>query len=90
MRSSSKKITRIFVARIPLSVTEAAFRSHWRDIGFVHAQDSVDTLMFETHELGGSDVVVDRATPKVTCGVLLCNLSSFILHQFNYFCSLKQ
>ncbi|MFS7906277.1 putative nucleotide-binding alpha-beta plait domain superfamily, RNA-binding domain superfamily [Helianthus anomalus] len=48
MRSSSKKITRIFVARIPLSVTEAAFRSHWRDIGFVHAQD----------------VVVDRATPK--------------------------
>ncbi|KAM0071148.1 putative RNA recognition motif domain, nucleotide-binding alpha-beta plait domain superfamily [Helianthus debilis subsp. tardiflorus] len=38
MRSSSKKITRIFVARIPLSVTEAAFRSHWRDIGFVHAQ----------------------------------------------------
>ncbi|KAF5798399.1 putative nucleotide-binding alpha-beta plait domain superfamily, RNA-binding domain superfamily [Helianthus annuus] len=64
MRSSSKKITRIFVARIPLSVTEAVFRSHWRDIGFVHAQDSVDNLMFETHELGGSDVVVDRATPK--------------------------
>ncbi|MFS7953819.1 putative RNA recognition motif domain, nucleotide-binding alpha-beta plait domain superfamily [Helianthus anomalus] len=38
--------------------------NHWRDIGFVHAQDSVDNLMFETHELGGSDVVVDRATPK--------------------------
>ncbi|MFS7942711.1 putative nucleotide-binding alpha-beta plait domain superfamily, RNA-binding domain superfamily [Helianthus anomalus] len=64
MRSSSKKITRVFVARIPLPVTEAAFRSHWRDIGFVHAQDSVDNLMFETHKLGGSDAVVDRATPK--------------------------
>lgn len=27
--------------------------------------DSVENLMKETHELGGSDVVVDRATPKV-------------------------
>ncbi|MFS7951696.1 putative RNA recognition motif domain, nucleotide-binding alpha-beta plait domain superfamily [Helianthus anomalus] len=111
MRSSSKKITRIFVARIPLSVTEAAFRRWFFTIGeildlympkdpstkghrrigfltFANA-DSVDNLMFETHELGGSDVVVDRAAPKVTCGVLLCNLSSFILHQFNYFCSLR-
>lgn len=26
--------------------------------------DSVENLMKETHELGGSDVVVDRATPK--------------------------
>ncbi|MFS8033307.1 putative RNA recognition motif domain, nucleotide-binding alpha-beta plait domain superfamily [Helianthus anomalus] len=86
MRSSSKKITRIFVARIPLSVTEAAFRSHFekygeildlympkdpstkghRGIGFITFAnaDSVDDLMSETHELGGSDVVVDRATPK--------------------------
>ncbi|KAI7746916.1 hypothetical protein M8C21_020645 [Ambrosia artemisiifolia] len=86
MRSSSKKITRIFVARIPLSVTEAAFRSHFekygeildlympkdpstkghRGIGFITFAnaDSVDDLMSETHELGGSEVVVDRATPK--------------------------
>ncbi|XP_076933597.1 uncharacterized protein LOC143599562 isoform X2 [Bidens hawaiensis] len=86
MRSSSKKITRIFVARIPLSVTEAAFRSHFekygeildlympkdpstkghRGIGFITFAnaDSVDELMSETHELGGSEVVVDRATPK--------------------------
>lgn len=28
--------------------------------------DSVDNLMPETHELGGSAVVVDRATPKVS------------------------
>ncbi|MFS7983669.1 putative RNA recognition motif domain, nucleotide-binding alpha-beta plait domain superfamily [Helianthus anomalus] len=86
MRSSSKKITRIFVARIPLSVTEAAFRRWFFTIGeildlympkdpstkghcrigfltFANA-DSVDNLMFETHELGGSDVVVDRAAPK--------------------------
>lgn len=28
--------------------------------------DSVDSLMGETHELGGSTVVVDRATPKVS------------------------
>lgn len=27
--------------------------------------DSVESLMSETHELGGSAVVVDRATPKV-------------------------
>lgn len=27
--------------------------------------ESVDKLMDETHELGGSTVVVDRATPKV-------------------------
>ena len=27
--------------------------------------DSVDNLMNDTHELGGSTVVVDRATPKV-------------------------
>ena len=26
--------------------------------------DSVENLMSETHELGGSAVVVDRATPK--------------------------
>ncbi|XP_076946526.1 uncharacterized protein LOC143618081 [Bidens hawaiensis] len=86
MRSSSKKITRIFVARIPLSVTEAVFRSHFekygeildlympkdpstkghRGIGFITFAnaDSVDELMSESHELGGSEVVVDRATPK--------------------------
>ena len=30
------------------------------------AEDSVDSLMAETHELGGSTVVVDRATPKAS------------------------
>lgn len=30
--------------------------------------DSVDSLMVDTHELGGSTVVVDRATPKASCG----------------------
>ncbi|XP_052205838.1 heterogeneous nuclear ribonucleoprotein 1 [Diospyros lotus] len=86
MRAQSKKITRIFVARIPPSVTEAAFRSHFeqygditdlympkdprtkghRGIGFItfESAESVDNLMAESHELGGSTVVVDRATPK--------------------------
>ncbi|KAG5241423.1 hypothetical protein OIU76_024609 [Salix suchowensis] len=86
MRAPSKKATRIFVARIPPSVTETTFRSHFekygeiidlympkdhsskahRGIGFITyaSADSVDNLMAETHELGGSTVVVDRATPK--------------------------
>lgn len=86
MRAPVKKVTRIFVARIPQSVTEAAFRSHFekygditdlympkdqgskthRGIGFITfaSADSVESLMSETHELGGSAVVVDRATPK--------------------------
>lgn len=34
--------------------------------------ESVDSLMGDTHELGGSAVVVDRATPKV---VLIVTLS---------------
>jgi hypothetical protein len=32
--------------------------------------DSVDNLMAETHELGGSTVVVDRATPKASSAEL--------------------
>ncbi|OVA15665.1 RNA recognition motif domain [Macleaya cordata] len=86
MRAPSKKVTRIFVARIPQSVTEATFRSYFetygeitdiympkdqgskghRGIGFItyESADSVDTLMSETHELEGSTIVVDRATPK--------------------------
>ncbi|KAL2668774.1 hypothetical protein AAZV13_01G147700 [Glycine max] len=86
MRAPVKKVTRIFVARIPQSVTEATFRSHFekygeitdlympkdqgskmhRGIGFITfaSADSVENLMSETHELGGSAVVVDRATPK--------------------------
>lgn len=85
-RSSTKKVTRIFVARIPPSVTESTFRSHFekygeitdlympkdpttkghRGIGFITfaSAESVDNLMNDTHELGGSNVVVDRATPK--------------------------
>ncbi|KAL6498251.1 hypothetical protein OROGR_028648 [Orobanche gracilis] len=86
MRTSSKKVTRIFVARIPPSVTESAFRSHFekygditdlympkdpstkghRGIGFITFvnTEAVDDLMADTHELEGSAVVVDRATPK--------------------------
>ncbi|KAK4790388.1 hypothetical protein SAY86_017692 [Trapa natans] len=86
MRQPPRKVTRIFVARIPLSVTEAAFRSHFekygeisdlympkdhatrthRGIGFITftSADSVESIMSDTHELGGSTVVVDRATPK--------------------------
>eukprot|EP00249_Psilotum_nudum_P021096 c27969_g2_i2 orf=190-1506(+) len=87
MRSSSfRTVSRIFVARIPLSVTDEKFRSYFakygaitdaympkdqgsrahRGIGFVTFEnaDSVDKLMNETHELGGSIVAVDRATPK--------------------------
>ncbi|XP_023007076.1 RNA-binding protein Musashi homolog 2-like isoform X2 [Cucurbita maxima] len=86
MRAPPKRVTRIFVARISQSVTEAAFRSHFekygeitdlympkdqgskihRGIGFITfaSSDSVENLMAETHELEGSAVVVDRATPK--------------------------
>ncbi|KAG6768092.1 hypothetical protein POTOM_026989 [Populus tomentosa] len=115
MRAPSKKATRIFVARIPPSVTETTFRSHFekygeiidlympkdhsskahRGIGFITyasaemwrmlwnlslmqntemdcvITDSVDNLMAETHELGGSTVVVDRATPKAIVVVVI-------------------
>lgn len=86
MRSSTTKVTRIFVARISPSVTESTFRSHFekygeitdlympkdpttkghRGIGFITfaSAESVDNLMNDTHELGGSNVVVDRASPK--------------------------
>ncbi|TYJ99470.1 RNA-binding protein Musashi-like protein 1 [Cucumis melo var. makuwa] len=86
MRAPPKRVTRIFVARISQTVTEAAFRSHFekygeitdlympkdqgskthRGIGFITfaSSDSVENLMADTHELGGSTVVVDRATPK--------------------------
>ncbi|XP_031094276.1 RNA-binding protein Musashi homolog 2 [Ipomoea triloba] len=86
MRAPAKKVSRIFVARIPPSVTEATFRSYFekygditdlympkdpatkghRGIGFITFTnaESVDDLMRDSHELGGSTVVVDRATPK--------------------------
>lgn len=32
--------------------------------------EAVDDLMAETHELGGSTVVVDRATPKVAFRIM--------------------
>lgn len=31
-----------------------------------YVTESVDNLMAETHELGGSTIVVDRATPKAS------------------------
>ncbi|XP_049357486.1 heterogeneous nuclear ribonucleoprotein 1 isoform X2 [Solanum verrucosum] len=86
MRAPAKKVTRIFVARIPPSVSEATFRGYFekygeitdlympkdpstkghRGIGFITFAnaESVDDLMSDTHELGGSTIVVDRATPK--------------------------
>ncbi|KAL8117633.1 heterogeneous nuclear ribonucleoprotein 1-like [Apium graveolens] len=86
MRAPSKKVSRIFVARVLPSVTEAEFRSYFekygeitdlympkdprskghRGIGFITFAnpESVDDLIAESHELGGSAVVVDRATPK--------------------------
>ncbi|XP_010274987.1 PREDICTED: ELAV-like protein 3 isoform X3 [Nelumbo nucifera] len=86
MAPSSKKTSRIFVARIPPSVTDEDFHSYFmkygplvdaympkdpvtkqhRGIGFVTYEnpDSVDHLISETHELGGSRIAIDRATPK--------------------------
>ncbi|XP_057974800.1 uncharacterized protein LOC131162385 isoform X2 [Malania oleifera] len=86
MISTSKTSTRVFVARIPPSVTDEEFHSYFmkygplidaympkdpvtkqqRGIGFVTYEnsDSVDQLMSETHELKGSTIAVDRATPK--------------------------
>lgn len=86
MKTPSKKITRIFVARIPSKVSEEAFRRYFekfgtitdiympkdqgakshRGIGFItfDSSESVDKVMAETHEIGGSTVAVDEATPK--------------------------
>uniref|UniRef100_A0A0D6R9L5 RRM domain-containing protein n=1 Tax=Araucaria cunninghamii TaxID=56994 RepID=A0A0D6R9L5_ARACU len=86
MRPTIRKITRIFVARIPPTVTDEMFRSYFekygsildaympkdqitknhRGIGFVTYEnaESVDKIMSENHELGGSTIAVDRATPK--------------------------
>ncbi|KAG6554042.1 hypothetical protein Mapa_003957 [Marchantia paleacea] len=86
MKPPTKKITRVFVARIPPSVTDDMFRNYFegygtlidaympkdqvtkahRGIGFVTYEhpESVDKLMAESHELAGSTIAVDRATPK--------------------------
>lgn len=85
-----KKNTRVFIARIPASVSDEMFRSYFekygpitdaympkeqgsrahRGIGFVTYEnaESVDKLIAETHELGGSTIAVDRATPKEETG----------------------
>eukprot|EP00249_Psilotum_nudum_P012125 c23593_g1_i1 orf=490-1782(+) len=86
MKPPSKKITRIFVARIPYQVDEDTFQRYFekfgtvtdvympkdqgakthRGIGFItfEKSESVDKIMAETHELGGSTIAVDEATPK--------------------------
>ncbi|KAH7289164.1 hypothetical protein KP509_31G061400 [Ceratopteris richardii] len=86
MKNPPKKITRIFVARIPGKVSEDEFKKYFekygtitdiympsesgskshRGIGFItfESPDSVAKIMSETHELGGSAIVVDEATPK--------------------------
>ncbi|KAH0459923.1 hypothetical protein IEQ34_010586 [Dendrobium chrysotoxum] len=85
MRAPAKNTTRIFVARIPHSVTESMFRSYFetygeitdlympkdqgskghRGIGFItfDSADSVETLMAESHELGGSSLEEDSRRP---------------------------
>lgn len=90
MRPTSRKITRIFVARISPTVTDEMFRSYFekygsildaympkdqttkqhRGIGFVTYEnaESVDKVMSESHELAGSTIAVDRATPKEETG----------------------
>lgn len=90
MRPTSRKITRIFVARISPTVTDEMFRSYFekygsildaympkdqttkqhRGIGFVTYEnaESVDEVMSESHELAGSTIAVDRATPKEETG----------------------
>lgn len=86
MKNPPRKITRIFVARIPVKVPEEEFRKYFekygtitdiympkesgakshRGIGFItyESSDSVTKVMAESHELGGSTVAVDEATPK--------------------------
>eukprot|EP00249_Psilotum_nudum_P017751 c26473_g1_i1 orf=520-1824(+) len=86
MKRPTKKITRIFVAKIASHVNEEMFRSYFekfgtiidiympkeqgskshRGIGFITYEnsESVDKVMGETHEIGGSAVAVDKATPK--------------------------
>ena len=41
-----------------------------------HLAESVESLMSETHELEGSTVVVDRATPKARVLYLVISLNS--------------
>eukprot|EP00245_Coleochaete_scutata_P010137 TRINITY_DN349_c1_g1_i2.p1 TRINITY_DN349_c1_g1~~TRINITY_DN349_c1_g1_i2.p1 ORF type:complete len:413 (-),score=78.98 TRINITY_DN349_c1_g1_i2:603-1841(-) len=86
MKPSGKKSSRIFVARIPTSITEESFRRHFsqfgvitdaympkepstgthRGIGFITYDDpaAVDTVVAETHELGATQLAVDRALSK--------------------------
>lgn len=86
MGPTSRKSTRIFVARISPIVTDEMFRSYFekygsildayrpkdlttkqhRGYGFVTYEnaESVDKVMSESHELAGSTIAVDRATPK--------------------------
>lgn len=85
-RVGSARTTRIFVARVPSSVTETQFREYFeqfgtvedaympkdiskhshRGIGFVTftSPESVETLMSKSHVLNGSEIAIDRATPK--------------------------
>lgn len=47
--------------------------------------ESVDSLMAETHELGGSTVVVDRATPKASYSTVHLCFFLFILFFLNLY-----
>lgn len=48
--------------------------------------EAVDDLMAENHELGGSTVVVDRATPKVAFRIIFfpnCAICNFAIIHIN-------
>lgn len=51
---------------------------------FFCVTDSVENLMVDTHELGGSTVVVDRATPKVCDVAASVSFSLFFLMELFY------
>lgn len=55
---------KLFFLHFSLHKFEGSAFVSYSDIGLPIA-DSVESLMGDTHELGGSTLVVDRATPKV-------------------------
>lgn len=44
-------------------------RKNIEQINVLYIADSVENLMADTHDLGGSTVVVDRATPKASYSI---------------------
>ncbi|XVF15550.1 hypothetical protein REPUB_Repub09cG0163800 [Reevesia pubescens] len=62
MRASVKKVTRIFVARIPLSVDESTFRSHFEECGSSFlARIFLDYIKYEFHRINSQKLTVGLA-----------------------------